>query len=253
MQEAIRIENLSSCYKDKKILENCSFSFYEGEVYLLEGHNGCGKSSFIKSLIGLDRKSKIEKGLISILGSKNVLEMGDGEILSLRSKIAYLEQKDFYEAFKGISVFDVLADSFSSYSGHKLTKKDADLIKNFFNRHSNYITFNLKTKVDKLSGGQQRMLSIIATICLRSSSRVFLIDEPLNNLDIDSVAKISNLLNELVKDKNDSVFIIVSHCKIFPFITKTVRFENFRLIEDDGPALCYACFGTPDENGYYCS
>ena len=95
------------------------------------------------------------------------------------------------------------------------------------------------------------MLSIISTIYLRSASHIFIIDEPLNNLDMNSIIKISNLLNFLVREKKGSLFIIVSHCKIFPFITNVVKIENHNLIEQPNNLKCYACFGEHDENGFY--
>lgn len=251
MNDIIKISNLSIEYKDKKILQDASFSFSTGHVYLLVGTNGTGKSTFLKSLLGIERSSRKETGFISIEHSKNVLEMSDNDLQTLRSGVAYLEQKDFYESFYGVTVFDVLKDSYSAFLNKRLSKDDCEYIFSIFEKYSKNLSFGLKTKVNKLSGGQQRMLSIIASICLRNQSKVFIIDEPLNNLDINNVVDISNLLNSLAREKNDSVFLVVSHCKIFPFITDVVQLKDEKLAGINEKIECYSCFGQHDEKGYY--
>ena len=251
MKELIKISGYSLNYKDKSILNNVTYSFYSGNVYLIDGKNGVGKSSFIKSLLGLEKKDKHESGSIQIDNSKNVLEMSDSELLELRSKVAYLEQKDYYESYKGISVFEILKDSYKAHIGRKLTVDDLDYIKNVFDEYADCLTFDLNSKVHKLSGGQQRMLSIISSICLMSDSKVYIIDEPLNNLDMNNVVKISNVLNKLVRSKKDSIVIMVTHCKIFPFITKVINIEDCKFVENSNSIECHSCFGNHDEDGFY--
>lgn len=151
--------------------------------------------------------------------------------------ILWMHEGEIFKEFKTLD--DMLEHILQYYEPHYKNDGEKDL------------SFWLKTKVNKLSGGQQRMLSIISFICLRMKSKVFIIDEPLNNLDINNVADISNLLNSLVREKNDSVFIIVSHCKIFPFITNVVQLKDEKLVKVDGKIECHSCFGEYDENGYY--
>ena len=109
----------------------------------------------------------------------------------------------------------------------------------------------MKSKIHKLSGGQQRMVTIIVLLCLRKEANIFIIDEPLNNLDISSIVHISNLLNKIRIDNVDALFLIISHCEIFPFINKVAHFENGKVNITGEKAICHACFGMPDENGFY--
>lgn len=249
MEPLIKLIDYSIKYKDIDILKDINFSFESGKVYLIDGNNGVGKSTFLKSLLGFERELKKQNGTIIIDGSKNVLQMNDNEIQLLRSKIAYLEQKDDYSF--NVTVRDVLVDSYKAFINRKMNKEDFKYVETIFNRFSNNLNFKLTQKVNKLSGGQQRMLSIIASICIRENSKIFIIDEPLNNLDMKNVAKISNILNQIVKNKKDAVFIVVSHCKIFPFITNVIKIENNKMILSKDTVECYACFGKYDENGYY--
>ena len=112
------LEVISMDSNDWRLLNDVNFSFETGKVYLIDGENGVGKSSFVKSLLGLERNLKKQEGIISIDNSKNVLEMNDIELQILRSKIAYLEQKDDYSF--NVSVFDVLKDSYKAFIKRKL-------------------------------------------------------------------------------------------------------------------------------------
>lgn len=249
MKELIKLSNYTIKYKDKEILKNVNFTFMSGHVYLIEGNNGVGKSTFVKSLLGFERDQKVQTGSICFENEKNVLKMNDNELQILRSKVAYLEQKDDYSF--NIPVLEILKDSYKAFLGKKLNKEDVEYLVRIFNSFSSEVNFDLKRKVNKLSGGQQRMLSIISSICIRKDADVFILDEPLNNLDINNVVRISNILNKIVHEKKDSVFIMITHCKIFPFVTNVLRIENNTLVHEGNIAECYACFGKPDENGYY--
>ena len=251
MNEVINIEKLCLKYKDKVILEDASIKLYRGDVCIIEGSNGAGKSTFLKSLLGIERSYREESGEIKINGSKNILSMNSDELQKLRRDVCYLEQKDYFENFLGYTVFEILKDSYSVYKGSKLNNEDIEFIKTTFYKYNKNLSFDLKTKVRKLSGGQGRLLSIISTICLRKDSSVFIVDEPLNNLDLDNVVKISNLLNEIVRTNEQAVFLIVSHCRIFPFINKTIAIENKKLLNKGNNFICHSCFGQHDEDGFY--
>lgn len=247
------LKDLTIKYSDKIILDNCSCEFSSNDVYLIEGKNGTGKSTFIKTILGIDRNSRFANGIITLSQfEENILDFNDAELLKYRSKIAYLEQKDFYDNNPFVTVFDVLSDSYKDfYNKYKLTLDDKVIIENIFNKYNPHDSkFSLKTKVSKLSGGQQRLLSIIASICIRKDSNLFIIDEPLNNLDVSTVIEVSNLLNRIIKEKKEAIFIIVSHCKIFPFITRVLEIKDNKFIEREA-FKCYSCYGEPDDEGYY--
>ena len=252
MSKLIEIKDLSIELKGKEILRHANASFEAGKVYLLDGKNGTGKSTLLKAILNL-ANSKSITGEICVNGSKNVFKMSDDELQHLRSSVAYLEQKDYCDQFYGVTVREILIDSYKEFLHRKkLTQEEIEYIEKTFNKFVPADSaLTLKKKVNKLSGGQQRLLSIISDICIRSSSNVFLIDEPLNNLDIENVINISNALNRIVKEKPDAVFLMVSHCKIFPFITSIATIEDGSIIIKDEQLICNSCFGVPDENGYY--
>ncbi len=247
----IRILDLNIKYHDRVILHDGNIDICNGDVVLLEGANGGGKSTFLKTLLGLERSGKEISGEIYIGNSRNIVEMGDNELLALRARVAYLEQKDYYDSFYMDSIYDVLVDAYANYKGEKLTKADCAYIKEMFEKYMpKEAKISIKNKVRKLSGGQQRLVSIIASICLRQDASVFIIDEPLNNLDMTNVIQVSNLLNQIVRNNQEAIFIIVSHCKIFPFINKVLELKELSL-KWGTKNVCNACFGIPNNEGYY--
>jgi len=249
MSKLIEIKDLSIKLQDKVILNHTNASFFSGKVYLIDGKNGVGKSTLLKAMLNLVNSKSIS-GEINISGSKNIFKMSDTELQQLRSTIAYLEQKDYYDY--DITVLEVLKDSYRNFLHRKLTNEDIFYIENVFKKFVPAgSSLTLKKKANKLSGGQQRLLSIISSICIRSDANVFLIDEPLNNLDFENVINISNALNKIIREKKDAVFIIVSHCKIFPFITSVATIEDGKIVINDKKIICNSCFGIPNEEGYY--
>lgn len=49
----IRVKNVSKKLKDKFVLQDINLEFEEGKMYLLQGHNGCGKTMLLRMLCGL--------------------------------------------------------------------------------------------------------------------------------------------------------------------------------------------------------
>ena len=48
-----------------------------------------------------------------------------------------------------------------------------------------------------------------------------------------------------------ALMILVSHCKIFPFISKVATIKNEKVEISDTGIVCNACFGKPNEDGFY--
>lgn len=253
MENLICFEDLSIKYRDGKgILDECSFVVEPGDVILLEGSNGSGKSTLLKTILGLELHEKIVSGCIVIDGFGDVLAMSDKERMELRRHVSYLKQKDDYDAFLGYTVMDVVVDYFAAYLGRHPNKEELSsltaLFEHYIPREANIKT---SSKIKKLSGGQQRLVSIFASLCLKPDSPLYIIDEPLNNLDIGMVKHINNVINQLRIDHPTAAFIIISHCKIFPFINKVMTIKDGDIDLYDGNTTCYACFGKANEKGYY--
>ena len=55
MEKAIKVENVTVRYGDRTILENMNFEVTKGEILVIVGGSGCGKSTILRQIIGLER------------------------------------------------------------------------------------------------------------------------------------------------------------------------------------------------------
>lgn len=253
MNNILSIENLSIQVGDRTLMKNISFEIREGEVVLLSGENGIGKSSILKSIMRLESEGKKIGGKIKHHSFGDILSLNEDELQRFRSSIAYIPQKDEYSDMGKIQVRDVVSDSTEAHKGNYMNYSEVnDLIDEWLpRRENNSRIFDAKSRPGKFSGGEQRLLQVFSAIVARPDADLFIIDEPLNNLDFVNARCISNLINRVIREHPKMGVIMISHCRIFPFITREIRLTADGIIEDLKPYFCYSCFGKYDENGYY--
>lgn len=170
----IEVKNLSKSVKEKNILEDINIIFEKGVVYKLIGRNGCGKTTLIRCILGIDRYNS---------GSIKIYSESD-EFVVTQKKI-----------FEHISVF------FPDASLPKTLKVSECLelfrVVNEFNGDMKEIIsfFGIKTLLDKrinvLSTGEKNIILLITT--LLSNAEVLILDEPFIGLDYYMKKKIGRI------------------------------------------------------------
>ena len=110
--------------------------------------------------------------------------------------------------------------------------------------------FDAKSKPSKFSGGEQRLLSVFSVLATRSNSNLIIIDEPLNNLDFVNARNISNILNRVIHKNPNMGLLMISHCRIFPFITREIKLTPDGVDPVGKHYVCHSCFGEPDSDGF---
>lgn len=193
--------NVKYVYKNKyqtvTALNGVTCSFEQGKFYTIEGRSGCGKSTFLSLLAGLDTPSE---GILLFNGNPySKLDMNKFR----REKIAIIFQA--YNLFPRLNVKENVM-----YPAHllKMTSKKSSekamhlldsvgLNQNYFKRYP-----------DMLSGGEQQRVAIARA--LMSNGKVLLADEPTGNLDRENGKTIINILKDIIK-KYNSTIILVTH------------------------------------------
>lgn len=258
METILNVSNLNITLPNGTIIaKNVSFEIKSGEVVAIAGENGSGKSSILKAIIREDESHKTISGSISFCGGTNILDMKDAELQAFRAQVSYVPQRDEYNNIgKRITVFDVLMDSADLYSERQFTKEDIiDLFDRYqlrvYDENTGKPLFYEKSRPSKLSGGQQRMLSIISAVAVRENAKLFIIDEPLNNLDFKNARKVSNLITRIHKENPDAAILMVTHCRIFPAVTRLITLKNGVIVPNEEEYQCHNCFGKANIDGYY--
>ena len=192
----IIFNNVSFKYTDKLILNNISFRIKDKEKVLLIGSSGTGKSTILKLLF---KYYQIERNYISI----NNNDINDYKIMDIRSNIVYISQNEklFNDTIKSNIILDSNVSEEEFLNVVKLTKTD-EIIKD------DLLGYNKIVEEDaiNLSGGQRQ--KIILSRALLRKSKIILIDEGLNQIDINTERII---LKSIFKYYKNTTFIIVSH------------------------------------------
>ncbi|MFV0440804.1 MAG: metal ABC transporter ATP-binding protein [Lachnospirales bacterium] len=188
----IKCENVSLGYEGKSVVENLNFQVEKGDYICVIGENGTGKSTLMKSILGL---------LPHLSGN---IEKSDSLIAG---KIGYLPQQNAIQRDFPASVFEIVLSGCLSKMGYRpfYSKKEKEIaLKNLEKLN---IT-NLKKKCYReLSGGQQQRVLLARALC--ATSDILLLDEPTNGLD----PKASSELYSIIKDLNNEgiTIFMISH------------------------------------------
>ena len=189
MSNIIEVKNLTKDFREVKAVDDLSFSVNEGEVYGFLGQNGAGESTTIRMLLTLIEPSF---GRIEIFGME--LKKNRREIL--RQVGAIIERPDLYKYLTALENLRI----FAAMSGVKISEnKFMDQLKMVG------LAERAKSKVKTYSQGMRQRLGI--AVALIHDPRLIILDEPINGLDPQGIADIRNLILDLSKNRNKTVFV----------------------------------------------
>ena len=183
-KKTIELHHVSKRYGDKKILEDYSYIVLKNQRLGIIGPNGCGKSTVMKLIAGLEEP---DSGKIEI-----------GETV----RIGYFAQEEQHMD-DGQRVIDYVKDiaEYITTTDGKISA--SSLLERFlFTPDMQY------APIGKLSGGEKRRLYLLGV--LAENANVLLLDEPGNNLDIPTLTILEDYLNSF-----SGIVIAVSHDRYF--------------------------------------
>jgi phospholipid/cholesterol/gamma-HCH transport system ATP-binding protein len=196
MQSIIEVKNLYISFGGKKVLKGVSFSLEQGECLGLIGGSGEGKSTLLRSIIGLEYPSS---GKILFEGGY-ITNLSEEEYISIRKKISYVFQGG--ALFDSMTVYENLAFSLREHTGYSETKIREIVLYELKE-------FELEGCENmypiELSGGMQKRVGIArATI---SKPKVILYDEPTSGLDPYKKRNMQNTIMKLQKRGTTSMMV----------------------------------------------
>ena len=192
MSEVI-LENIIKTYDKKRVIDGVNLTIKDKEFMVLVGSSGCGKSTILRMIAGLE---EISGGNIYI---------GDKKVNNVHPKdrdIAFVFQS--YALYPHMTVYENIA------FGLKMRKVDKNIIDTKVREAAEILNLTelLERKPKQLSGGQRQRVALGRAIV--RNPKVFLMDEPLSNLDAKLRVQMRAEIKKL-HEKLQTTFIYVTH------------------------------------------
>ena len=184
------LKNVAIGYSNKKVLENLSFEVNTGDYLCIVGENGVGKSTLMKTILGLT----------PVLSGEIIL----GDELK-RNEIGYLPQQTLVQRDFPATVKEIVISGCLSKCGIFYTKEQKNLAEYQMKKMG---ILDLANKCYRhLSGGQQQRVLLARALC--ATSKILLLDEPVSGLDPKVTAELYEIIQKINSD--NITIIMISH------------------------------------------
>jgi putative ABC transport system ATP-binding protein len=223
----IEIKNLKKIYnegtKERIVLHDINGTINRGEIIVILGKSGSGKSTFLNLLSGIDIPSHGEV----IIDNINLTTLSEHKRTLFRRKhIGFIFQ--FFNLIPTLTVEENLflpleLNGLLIESEKKRVMENLELVG---------LGDRLKSFPDQLSGGEQQRIAIARAIS--HNPTLILADEPTGNLDLDTGRQILNILDGLIK-KSQKTMIMVTHSKdVIGMASRVFTIKDGCLTESEG-------------------
>jgi ABC-2 type transport system ATP-binding protein len=185
----LKIEHLTKTYGNTKAVDDLTLHIQPGEIFGFIGHNGAGKSTTLKSAVGI---LPFDNGEITINGHSIKTDP-----VTCKKDLAYIpDNPDLYEFMSGIGYLNFIADIFriSSDDRQERIRRYADTFE---------LTSSLAQPISAYSHGMKQKLALISALI--HEPKLIIMDEPFVGLD----PKASHLLKQMMRehcDKGGAIF-----------------------------------------------
>ncbi|MCI5733456.1 MAG: ABC transporter ATP-binding protein [Tenericutes bacterium] len=210
----IEFKNVDKIYNmgevEIKALNKASFEINKGELVVILGPSGAGKTTCLNILGGMDSATS---GKV-LVDNKEITNYSDKElILYRRNDIGFVFQ--FYNLVQNLTALENV-------------ELAVQLCKDHLNPKTILNKVGLKKRMDnfpsQLSGGEQQRVAIARAIA--KNPKLLLCDEPTGALDYKTGKQILKLLEETARKEKMTVIIITHNAAIAPMADKVIKFKN---------------------------
>ncbi|HKJ37597.1 MAG TPA: ABC transporter ATP-binding protein, partial [Anaerolineales bacterium] len=199
-----------------KAVDGVSFELAEGETVAVVGESGCGKSSLMKTVLGLNIPTS---GDVSFDG-ENLSKLSGGDLRKYRFKVGYVQQ-DPYGALPPFMKIQKILEEPLIISGMKNKEERLERIHKVMSEVKLHpVDDYLQKFPHMLSGGQQQRI-VIARAMLREP-RLIVADEPVSMLDASVRVEILKLLRALQESHGLSVIYITHDLSTVKYFSRRI-------------------------------
>ena len=200
----IEIKNLNVSVKDKKILDNFNLSINPGEIHVIMGPNGTGKSTLSKVILG-DNNYHVDSGDILIDG-KSILSLKTDERARMGIFLCFqnpcsidgITNSEFIRTAlnsnreKPVGLYEFIKDMEKNISSLSM---NSDMMHRYLNQGA--------------SGGERKKNEVLQIKMLKPKFIIF--DELDSGLDVDSLKIVCDNINDYLKDYPDTSILLITH------------------------------------------
>ncbi|NPC94740.1 ABC transporter ATP-binding protein [Bacillus sp. WMMC1349] len=184
MNEVVRLTNVTKSYKHKTAVQSISFSIKKGDITAILGPNGAGKTTLISMMLGLLKPTDGDITLFHASPQERRVHEKIGTMLQEVSVMPGLNAGEIVELVRSYYPKPLPLEKLLSLTG--LTDRD------------------LKTRAEKLSGGQKRRLSF--ALALAGDPELMIFDEPTVGMDITSRNRFWQTIHTLADQGKTIIF-----------------------------------------------
>ena len=221
----LKLQNLQKKYRPDVIpVKDISLEVNDGEFLTLLGPSGCGKSTLLRLIAGLESPTQ---GQV-IIGDENVNNAPPGD-------------RNMAMVFQSYALYPHMTAGENIATALKLRKMPQDEIKRRVNEtaHKLELTSLLNRKPGQMSGGQRQRVALARALV--RDPEVFLLDEPLSNLDALLREQVRAQLKQLFKDQNKPVVYVTHDQTEAMTLSSKVAVLNHGVIQQlDPPSRIYS-------------
>lgn len=189
----IQVKNLSMKYGSELLFSNLSFELQDNTINVLIGHNGTGKTTLLKIILGLIKPT-----------SGNILLDGvavDYQSNNFKGQLGFmLDSSWLIEKFSALEFLNFIQSAF------KVEKRTAVEQSKKWLKHFNI--HNEIKLIEDFSHGMKKIVGFIAAIITQPS--LIILDEPFEGMDEENKRKAFTIIDDLL-NSNNSTFLIVTH------------------------------------------
>ncbi|MFE4109323.1 MULTISPECIES: ABC transporter ATP-binding protein [Kosakonia] len=194
----VDLHQLQVAFGEKTVVSGASFQLHAGETFSLIGASGCGKSTVLRVLAGLQREWQ---GNVSLFGEP--VSAGKRYQGALRRNVQMVFQDPYASLHPNHTLYRTLAEPLKIHGEGDIDNRVATALEQV-----GLPADAARRYPHQLSGGQRQRVAIARALLLRP--KLLLLDEPTSALDMSVQAEILNLLNRL-KQQHGMSYLLVSH------------------------------------------
>jgi len=211
--------DLSKKYGDLEVVKGASLTVNAGEFVCLVGKSGCGKTTLLSLLSGLEKPTQ---GKVNLGGREITTSSEDELALFRRDNVGFIFQS--FNLIPTLSAWENVALPLFplKMTGEERRKRATDLLGKMELGH------RIEHLPSALSGGEKQRVAIARALV--NNPKIIFADEPIGNLDSATGDAIMNILNKLHKEEGVAILMVTHEDELAKTADRLIRMKDGEII-----------------------